>query len=123
MTASLNGLTIPAAENQPKSPPFSFEPGSSDFSFAILAKSPPFLICAVMSFASASVFTKICRALYSLSPNSFLYSSYAALVSASVTGFFFIKSAKNALTTNLRWPISEAIATSAFLSIPCLTAS
>ena len=74
VTASLNGFTMPAGENQPKSPPLSLLPGSSDFSLATLAKSP-FLTAAATSLASASVFTKIWRALYSLSPNSFLYCS------------------------------------------------
>ena len=86
-TASEKGATICAAVNQPKSPPFCDSLASNEFLLANLAKSPPLSSSAINFLASASVLTKIWRALYSVPLSAEILLSYSVLISASVTGF------------------------------------
>src|SRR5207302_3647662 len=77
---------------QSRSPPRSLVPLSFDFLVASSSNFPPFLSSAIMPFACSSVSTRMCRALYSLSPVWAFARSYSFCTSSSVIGFLRIQS-------------------------------
>ncbi|MOA29233.1 hypothetical protein D3C78_1502370 [compost metagenome] len=82
---------------------------SLDCFLAISAKFPPFLSEAMMALASASVGTRMWLARYSWPWLAATNLSYSALISASVTGFFFWKSS-NSSRIRMVWRASSICA-------------